>query len=56
VASITDKQWHQSGTTHVVAPVAVVRGSRSSCSSVMGGTTALRGPIAAPALDAQFTR
>ena len=42
---------------HATRPVAVVRGSRSSCSSVMGGTTALRGPnCAAPALDAQFTR
>ena len=55
MACNTEKSWRRSGTTYVVAPVTVVRGS--SHSSVMGVITAQRGPkFATPSLDAQFTR
>lgn len=56
MAIYSDKRWHRSETANAVAPVAVVRGLGSSCSSVMGGTTALRGLIlAAPTFDTQLS-
>ena len=49
MAIITDKHWRRSA-VNAAAPVAVVRGLASSCSSVPGGLNP------ATSLDEQFTR